>query len=73
MALAKHLQLPPSFVSKMLNGTKAIPAEHCRAIYAFVGGEVTLPEMRPDDWHKYWPELAVEPRTHQPADQYVSY
>ena len=58
ITLAKHLQVPPSFVSKMLNGTKAIPAEHCRAIHTLTGGEVTLPEMRPADWQKYWPELA---------------
>lgn len=68
MALATHLKLPPSFVSKMLNGTKAIPAEHCRAIYTLTGGAVTLPEMRPADWHKYWPELA-DPSPQAQADQ----
>lgn len=61
MALAKAIDVPPSFVSKMLSGEKAIPAEHCRAIEAFTGGEVTLQEMRPMDWHKYWPELAPQP------------
>jgi len=72
MALSKHLKLPPSFVSKMLNGTKAIPAEHCRAIHNFTCGEVTLPELRPADWHKYWPELICT-STHQPPDTFVSY
>lgn len=57
MALAKAIEVPPSFMSKMVNGEKAIPAEHCKAIFRFTGGEITIPEMR-DDWHKYWPELA---------------
>lgn len=60
MALAKAIDVPPSFVSKMLNGEKAIPAEHCQAIFRFTNGEVTIPEMR-SDWHKYWPELAQAP------------
>lgn len=61
MALAKAIEVPPSFVSKMVNGEKAIPAEHCKAIEQFTGGAVTCQEMRPNDWHKYWPELAQAP------------
>lgn len=57
MALARAIDVPPSFVSKMISGEKAIPAEHCQAIFAFTSGQVSIPEMR-DDWHKYWPELA---------------
>jgi DNA-binding transcriptional regulator YdaS (Cro superfamily) len=60
MALAKAIDVPQSFVSKMVNGEKAIPAEHCKAIFNFTGGQVTIPEMR-DDWPKYWPELASQP------------
>lgn len=44
-------------MSKILSGEKAIPAEHCKSIQSFTGGAVTCQEMRPDDWHKYWPEL----------------
>lgn len=43
----------------MASGEKAIPAEHCKTIESLSGGEVTCPEMRPLDWHKYWPELAT--------------
>lgn len=42
----------------MCSGEKAIPAEHCKAIEKFSEGQVSCMEMRPDDWHKYWPELA---------------
>ena len=42
----------------MCSGEKAIPAEHCKAIEEFSEGQVSCREMRPTDWHKYWPELA---------------
>lgn len=61
--MARHLKLPPSFVTKMCNGEKPIPAEHVRAIYAYVGGDVSVQEMRPHDWRKYWPELATQTTT----------
>lgn len=67
MALSRFIDVPPSFVSKMVSGEKAIPAEHCKAIQAFTGGEVTCQEMRPNDWHKYWPELADAPASQAQA------
>lgn len=60
MALAKAIDVSQSFVSNIVNGDKAIPAEHCKAIEAFSDGAVTCQEMRPHDWHKYWPELATQ-------------
>lgn len=66
MALAKAIDVSQAFVSNMVNGEKAIPAEHCKAIEAFSDGVVTCQEMRPHDWHKYWPELAAQP---QPVTQ----
>ena len=59
MALAKAIDVSQAFVSNMVNGEKSIPAEHCKAIEAFSDGAVTCQEMRPTDWHKYWPELAT--------------
>ena len=60
MALAKAIDVSQAFVSNIVNGDKAIPAEHCKAIEAFSDGAVTCQEMRPNDWHKYWPELATQ-------------
>lgn len=57
LAIARAVGVTPPVVSHWTTGKKAIPAEHCQAIFRFTGGEVTIPEMR-DDWHKYWPELA---------------
>lgn len=68
MALARFIDVPPSFISKMVNGEKATPAEHCRAIEQFTGGAVTCQELRPDDWRKYWPERDTECPTTQPGE-----
>ena len=60
-------------MSKMVNGEKTIPAEHCKAIERFTGGAVTCQEMRPHDWHKYWPELAQAPvSVDEPATETVA-
>lgn len=37
---------------------RGIPAEHCQALRRITEGELTLQQMRPNDWLKYWPELA---------------
>jgi DNA-binding transcriptional regulator YdaS (Cro superfamily) len=62
IALAVAIDVPPSFISKILKGEKAIPPEHCKAIERFTEGSVTCKEMRPNDWHKYWPESVDERR-----------
>lgn len=71
VAVARALDIAQSFVSKMANGEKDIPAEHCKAIEKLTGGEVTCREMRPMDWHKYWPELTAQAQ--QPAEQGVQH
>ncbi len=35
-----------------------VPAEYCVAIEQVTGGDVSRRDMRPDDWHLIWPELA---------------
>lgn len=34
-----------------------VPAVHCPRIVELLGDAVTLWELRPDDWHRYWPML----------------
>jgi DNA-binding transcriptional regulator YdaS (Cro superfamily) len=34
-----------------------VPAEHCAAIEQATLGAVTRRDLRPDDWHRIWPEL----------------
>lgn len=40
---------------------RGVPIEHCVAIEQAVNEQVTRKDLRPDDWHKYWPELAQAP------------
>ena len=58
LAIARLLGITQPVVSDWCAGKKAIAAEHCKAIERFTDGAVTCQEMRPHDWHKYWPELA---------------
>ena len=72
-ALAQHLRISQPVVSDWRTGKKAVPAERCKSIERFTEGVVTCPEMRPDDWHKYWPELApAQSHPAQPAIETVA-
>ena len=67
-ALAAQIGVAQPTVSEWSTGKKAIPAEHCKAIERLTGGLVTCQEMRPADWHKYWPELASAGGVDLPSD-----
>lgn len=36
-----------------------VPAEYCPAIERATDGTVTRRDLRPDDWHRIWPELVT--------------
>ena len=55
-ALALFLGVAQSNVSDWATGKKLTPAGRCRAIEHWTSGEVTVMELRPDDWKEYWPE-----------------
>lgn len=59
LTLSKDIDVPPSFVSKMVAGSKAVPVERCVPIERATGGAVTRQDLRPDDWQDIWPELAA--------------
>jgi DNA-binding transcriptional regulator YdaS (Cro superfamily) len=56
--LAGRIGVTPAFVSHWRTGLRPIPLERCAAIEQATGGLVTRQELRPDDWHLIWPELA---------------
>lgn len=56
--LARALNVPQSFVTKLASGERPIPINHMAAIEVFTEGEVTRRDMRPDDFARIWPELA---------------
>ena len=57
--LATKLQITPVLINQWANAKRPIPPERCVAIERATNGEVTRPELRPDDWESIWPELAL--------------
>lgn len=49
---------PPSVWEWKRRGS--IPIERCAAIERATSGAVTRRDLRPNDWHRIWPELAVD-------------
>jgi len=56
--LAKRLGVHASMVSQWKNGTRPIPLERGTDIEKATNGLVSRKDLRPNDWHRYWPELA---------------
>lgn len=59
-------------VNQWTKGVRPVPATKAAAIERATGGAVTRIELRPIDWHHFWPELAERhpdliPRTAQQA------
>jgi len=59
-ALAEKLKIPPVLISQWANLRRPIPADRCVEIERATDGVVTRKDLRPDDWHRIWPEL-LEP------------
>ena len=57
-ALAREIGVSPAFVWNIANGRKPAPAYRCLDIERATLGAVTRKELRPDDWHMIWPEVA---------------
>lgn len=55
--LAEALAIDLSFLSQMATGHRPISAERCVLIEKSTGGSVRRWDLRPDDWHRIWPEL----------------
>jgi DNA-binding transcriptional regulator YdaS (Cro superfamily) len=57
--LATKLGITPVLINQWANAKRPIPPERCVAIERATDGEVTRPELRPDDWELIWPELVL--------------
>lgn len=58
-ALAKAIDVAPAIVNQWRSGARPVPVQHCFAIEIATNGAVTRRDLRPDDWQKIWPELAI--------------
>lgn len=58
--IARALDVTDATVSEWRTGRRPIPIIHCCAIERLMSGTVTRRDLRPDDWHLIWPELATK-------------
>jgi len=63
--IARSVGVSPPVVSDWVTGKKQIPVERCVQIEQATQGAVTRIDLRPDDWHRYWPELATQSQPQQ--------
>ncbi|PPA75306.1 hypothetical protein C4E15_14425 [Achromobacter spanius] len=57
-ALARMIDVLPQQIGNWLTRDKEIDPVYCARIETSLGGRVTRPQLRPDDWRTVWPELA---------------
>ena len=55
-ALAAAIKVPPVSISNWAGRKRPVPLTHVLPIERVTQGCVTRRELRPDDWHVYWPE-----------------
>ena len=55
-ALAKSIGAQISDVNAWCNGRRKIPPHFCKPIEEFTHGELTVKDLRPKDWMRYWPD-----------------
>lgn len=55
--LARAIGVHPVMVSQWAAGVKPVPVERCTPIEQATEREVMRWDLRPDDWHRIWPEL----------------
>lgn len=66
--LARGIGAQPQLVWQWVKGVRPVPVSRCLPIEHFTAGAVTRKDLRPDDWHEIWPELAATtPPTTEPA------
>lgn len=64
-AFAEMLGVRPSAIGNWK--MRGVPIEWCVPIERLAAGAVTRRDLRPDDWHLIWPELAHPGTTPQSA------
>ena len=57
--LAALIGASPVLISQWATGKRAVPIERCVPIERATEGAVSRIDLRPDDWHEIWPELAI--------------
>ena len=59
--LSVQLGISQSYLSQMASGLRPVPVEMCAQLEALTGHCVRRWDMRPESWHRIWPELINAP------------
>ena len=71
--LARAIGAQPQLVWQWAKAVRPVPIERCVPIERATNGQVTRQDLRPDDWHEIWPELAqASAQPTQPATQNIA-
>lgn len=65
--LAAQIGAHASDLSDWISGSRPVPVHRCSSIECATDGAVTRRDLRPDDWHLIWPELATTQPTQEGA------
>jgi DNA-binding transcriptional regulator YdaS (Cro superfamily) len=66
-AFAKSIGVSRDMVYQWVKGIRPISIEKCVSIERVTSSKVTRKDLRPDDWHLIWPELANESQQKEAA------
>ena len=67
-ALARAIGVASPTVNQFVKKVRPVPEKVAVAIEAATLGAVSRQELRPDDWHLIWPELAQQVESTAPAN-----
>jgi DNA-binding transcriptional regulator YdaS (Cro superfamily) len=59
--VARRLGVKPPTVHQWLSGDRPVPAALAPQVEALLSQAVRRWDLRPDDWHRVWPELIGQP------------
>jgi DNA-binding transcriptional regulator YdaS (Cro superfamily) len=59
--LATALRVSPSYLSQMCRGHRPIPVETCVLLEVLTERQVRRWNLKPENWHRIWPELIGTP------------
>ncbi len=55
---AKRMEIQPPSVSQWISGRRPVSPQRCVQFEMLLGGDSDVRKrLRPNDWHKLWPEL----------------
>lgn len=59
VSLAEKIGVGSNYLNQIVNGRRPLPIKYCAKIELATDGQVSRRDLRPDDWHEIWPELAA--------------